>query len=90
MSDLNEKMESTEKDIQYFDKMVDGAERLVRPWKTAVGWLALALVSCNLIWGIVHFYHIKKAYEPTEMEITQAQDIPNQIQEQAQTIKGAN
>lgn len=68
------------KNAEYFDKMVNGAEKLIKPWK-------LALILTNLFWAIVLALFICFAYlTPTEME--QQQDFPQQQQEQS--IKGAN
>lgn len=84
MNDIEKKIENTEKDIIYFDKMVTGAEKLVSPWKTAVKWLIAALVVSNLLWATVHFYWIYKAYqEPSTYEQQQAQDFEANKQEQS-------
>ena len=81
MSDVDSKIESIEKDIQYFDKMVNGAEKLVRPWKHIAIALAIALVLSNAIWGAVHGYAIFKAYqEPNVYEQQQSFDEKTQSQ----------
>jgi hypothetical protein len=80
-------VDMVERDISYFDKMVAGAEKIVRPWKIAVIWLIIAFMLSNLVWGGVHAYHLKKAYEDT-MEFEQSQDFPAQSQEQ--TAKGVS
>lgn len=72
-------MSDTEKDVQYFDKMVNGADKLIAPWR-------ISLILTNLFWAVVFAAFIMLAYlTPTEME--QKQDFPTQQQEQA--IKGA-
>lgn len=87
MDDINEKIKNTERDIQYFDKMVAGAENLILPWKTIAKWLVAALIASNLIWGVIHGYSIYKAYqEPTTIDVQQKQGAAEQ--EQEQKIKG--
>lgn len=87
MDNAESRIEAAEKDIQhveadinYFEKMVEGADRLIKPWK-------FALILTNLFWAVVLAAFIAFAYlTPTEME--QSQDFPGQQQEQ--TIKGVN
>jgi len=82
MDSAEKKLESTERDIQYFEKMVDGANRLVKPWK-------LALIITNLFWAIVMAAFILLAYlTPTEIDVQQNQGAVEQQQEQI--VKGAN
>lgn len=79
---MDEKIERIEKDIQYFDKMVNGAERLIRPWR-------LALIVTNVLWAIVFTAFIVFAYlNPAEINVQQKQGAIEQKQEQ--NIKGAN
>ena len=63
------------KDIGYFEKMIAGAERLIKSWK-------LALILTNAFWAAVVIALLVFAYlVPHELE--QKQDFPNQTQEQS-------
>lgn len=42
MDNTENKIATVEKDLMYFEKMINGAEKLIRPWKVAV----LALITC--------------------------------------------
>lgn len=77
---MDDKIECTEKEVMYFDRMINGAERLVKPWKTA-------LIACIIGWALTLIAFIFFAYW-TPTEISQNQDIPNQTQ--SQEIKGVN
>lgn len=80
MNDVSTKINEVEKDIGYFEKMVAGAERLIKPWK-------IALILTNAFWAFVLALFIWFAYmSPIEME--QSQDFP--AESQSQTIKGVN
>jgi hypothetical protein len=57
------KVANVEREVAYFDKMIAGAERLVRPWKTT----ALALVAAIVFIvgaGLLYLYQ----YEATSTE----------------------
>jgi|GEM_PF-1738390 len=82
MEDITQKIEEVEKDVQYFDKLIDGAERLVKPWR-------LSLIVTNLFWAIVFAIFITLAYlSPSEIDVQQNQGATEQKQEQS--VKGAN
>jgi len=82
MDDLENKISETEKDVQHFEVMVSGAERLIKPWK-------LALILTNLFWAIVMAAFILLAYlTPTEIDVQQNQGAVEQQQEQV--VKGAS
>jgi len=82
MEDITHKIEEVEKDVQYFDKLIDGAERLVKPWR-------LSLIVTNLFWAIVFAIFIALAYlSPSEIDVQQNQGATEQKQEQS--VKGAN
>ena len=66
----------------YFEKMVSGAEKLIKPWK-------IALILTNLFWAVVFTLFIVLAFlTPTEIDVEQVQNQPDQQQEQ--DVKGAN
>lgn len=65
-------------ELQNFKAMIEGAEKLIKPWR-------LALILTNLFWAIALTSFIFFAYlSPAEME--QKQDLP--VQQQEQTYKG--
>lgn len=71
-----------EKDIQYFDRMVSGAEKLIKPWR-------FSLILTNLFWAVVFTAFILLAYlTPTQIDVQQNQGAVEQKQEQS--VKGAN
>lgn len=93
MDNIEKKLESTAKEITYFEKMVEGAEGIIekssRPWKWAVVGLVVAVVLCNLIWGAVHGYTIYKMYQESQTyEVSQNQEMPDHLQEQS--VKGGS
>lgn len=78
MDETNKKIEAMEKDISYFDKMIAGAERLIKPWK-------IALIACIIGWSITLLAFICFAYlAPAEYEYKYEQ----QQVEQSQTGSG--
>lgn len=81
-------MDDREK-IQSFGDMVEATERISRPWRLFCLWLLIALVVTNLIWGFVHWKHIKYAYM-TPTEFSQVQDFEGQTQSQQQSEGATN
>lgn len=73
-------MNDTEK-IQSFAEMVEATEKLVKPWRIFCGWLLVALIITNLIWGFVHWRQLKYAYMTPET-FSQTQDYESMQQEQ--------
>ena len=50
-----EKLQSIDREVDYFDRMISGAEKIVRPWKIAVlavviGW-AITVISFVWLWA---------------------------------------
>lgn len=81
LAELEKQANVENKEIQYFEKMIDGAERLIRPWK-------VALITAIIGWAITLIVFIAFAYlTPTTYEQGQTQDFPTQQQEQ--TNKGS-
>lgn len=77
---MNEnKQQSTELNSKdAFSIMVNGAEKMVKPWK----W---ALILTNLFWAIVLSLLVLLAYS-SPVAVDQTQNFPQQVQEQS--IKG--
>lgn len=67
-------------DKDTFKDMIDGAERINKPWKTAVIWLTAALIATNVIWGVNFAYLTYKAYEPTATQFQSNQNFEGQTQ----------
>lgn len=83
---MDEKIESVDREIKYFNCMVDGSDKIIS--KTVSGW-KLALILTNAFWALVLALLIWFAYmSPSEFEATQDQNIP--AQSQGQTVRGAN
>lgn len=68
--------------IQNFGDMVAATESLIKPWKWFCGFLLVALVFTNLIWGFAHFKQIQYAYL-TPVEFEQAQQFDEHTQSQS-------
>jgi len=66
--EIEDKVNRIEHDIEYFDKMVTGAERLIKPWKIAV--LALIIGWVLTIGGFIWLW-AQYDYEATTETITQ-------------------
>lgn len=73
-------MEDKEK-IASFGDLVEASEKLTRPWKILAGWLLVALVLTNVVWGFVHWKQLQYAYMTPE-EFSQTQDFDGRTQEQ--------
>lgn len=67
--------------VNNFGDMVNGANRLSKPWILICILLVVALIATNAFWASVHYKHLKLAYENTE-EYHQTQDFDSHKQEQ--------
>lgn len=75
--------------IQNFSDLVAASEQITRPWRKLALWLIFLLFASNLIWGFVHWYHIRVAYmEPTQ--IVQEQDFDEHKQNQSYASGSTN
>lgn len=82
MNTEKDKIENTEKNLKYFDTMVNAVEKITNSWK-------IVLILTNLFWAIVLSIFIFFAYlNPAEYEYYQNQDFKNNIQ--TQESKGSN
>lgn len=67
--------------VQSFSDMVNGAEKLVRPWKILAIIALIAIMVTNAIWGYVHFKQLEFAYM-TPTEWYQGQEFDEHTQSQ--------
>lgn len=67
--------------LQNFSDMVNASEKITKPWRTFCGFLLIALVLTNAIWGFVHWKQLQYAYmTPTEVSQEQMFDEHTQSQ----------